>query len=89
MFASLNVVNIAVSFLALTKRSATFRRSIDIFLRCVSRTPCAGGVPIDGTASIASCLVTRPSLPVPCIVEGFMPFSLSIFLAAGEAVPVA
>src|SRR5690606_14098382 len=63
-FTSLKVVSIAVVFFASTKRSATFLRSIDIFLRSLFRGPPVG-VPIDGTALTASSLVTRPSFPVP------------------------
>src|SRR5690606_23041344 len=37
----------------------------------------------------ASSLVIRPSLPVPLMVEGSIPFSLNIFAAAGEAAPAA
>ena len=39
MSTSLNVVNMAVSFLTPTKRSATLRRSMDIFSRRTSRDP--------------------------------------------------
>ncbi len=85
---SLKVVSIAVVFLASTKRSATLRRNIDILLLEAPRLPPVG-VPIDGTALIASSLVTRPSFPVPEIDEASIPFSAKIFLAAGLAVPVA
>src|SRR5690606_247682 len=37
----------------------------------------------------ASSFVIRPSLPVPLMVDGSMPFSLKILAAAGEAVPAA
>ncbi|CAI8267018.1 MAG: Uncharacterised protein [Bacteroidetes bacterium MED-G17] len=81
---SLNVVSMAVSFFAATKRSATFRRSMDIFLRKVGRSP--AGVPIEGTALMASSFVIRPSRPVPMMAAVSMPFSVIIFRAAGEAV---
>ena len=55
--------SIAVSFLAATNRSATLRPSKDIFFRVTRRSPV--GVPIEGTASIASFLVIRPLRPVP------------------------
>ena len=85
--ASLKVVNIAVSFLAATNRSATLRRSKDIFLRVTCRSPV--GVPIDGTAWIASSLVIRPFRPDPVIVALSIPFSSMIFFAAGEGEPEA
>ena len=83
MFTSLKVVNIAVSFLAATKRSATLRRNIDNLIRSVPRLPPVG-VPIEGTAFTASSLVIRPSLPVPTMSEGWMFFSSNILRAAGE-----
>ena len=49
MSTSLNVVNMAVSFLAETNLSATLRRSIDNFVLSEPRFPPVG-VPIDGTA---------------------------------------
>src|SRR5690606_21725196 len=52
MSTSLKVVNMAVVFLASTKRSATLRRNIDILLLEVPRDPPVG-VPIDGTAFTA------------------------------------
>ena len=85
---SLKVVNIAVSFLTVTNLSATLRRSIDNFLRLVS-VNLSPFVPIDGVAFTASSLVILPSFPVPFIIEGTMFFSANIFLAAGDAVPVA
>src|SRR5690606_300239 len=85
---SLKVVNMAVVFLASTKRSATLRRSIDILVLLEPLLPPVG-VPIDGTAFTASSLVIRPSFPVPGTVLAFMPFSAKIFLAAGLAEPVA
>src|SRR5690606_41575642 len=85
---SLKVVNIAVVFLASTKRSATLRRNIDILLFVDPLLPPVG-VPMEGTAFTASSLVTLPSFPVPEIAEASMPFSARIFLAAGLAVPVA
>ncbi|CAI8420909.1 MAG: Uncharacterised protein [Polaribacter sejongensis] len=89
MFTSLKVVNMAVSLFTATKRSATFLRNIDIFLRSVPLKPLAGCVPIEGTAFTASSLVILPSFPVPFIADVGIPFSASTFLAAGEAVPVA
>ena len=86
MLTSLKVVNIAVVFLASTKRSATLRRNIDILLRDCPLFPPVG-VPIDGTAFTASSFVTRPSLPVPCTALASIPFSAKIFFAAGLAVP--
>src|SRR5690606_19311995 len=88
MSTSLKVVNMAVVFLASTKRSATLRRNIDILVLVEPLLPPVG-VPIDGTAFIASSLVTLPSFPVPEIAEAWIPFSAKIFLAAGLAVPVA
>ena len=79
----------AVSLFTATKRSATFLRSIDIFLRVVPLLPSDGMVPIEGTAFTASSLVILPALPVPLIVAVSIPFSAKIFLAAGEAVPEA
>ena len=89
MFTSLKVVSIAVSLFTATKRSATFLRSIDIFLRVVPLVPSSGIVPIDGTAFTASSLVILPAFPVPVIEDASMSFSAKIFLAAGDAVPVA
>jgi hypothetical protein len=86
MFTSLKVVNIAVSFLAATKRSATLRRNIDNFVRSCPRLLL--GVPIDGTAFTASSLVILPSLPVPVGCWSNI-FSSNIFLAAGDGVPEA
>jgi hypothetical protein len=83
MFTSLKVVNIAVSFLAETKRSATLRRNMDNFVLSEPREPPVG-VPIDGTAFTASSLVILPPLPVPTMSEGSMFFSSNIFLAAGD-----
>ena len=87
MFTSLKVVSIAVSLFTATKRSATFLRSIDIFLRVVPLVPSSGIVPIDGTAFTASSLVILPAFPVPLIVDASISFSAKIFLAAGDAVP--
>ena len=104
MSTSLNVVNIAVSFLALTRRRAMVRRIRLIFRRSSSRLKAAGatfsttgaaGAGEAGaaggaeTAFCASSFVMRPSLPVPLTAEAGMPFSFSIFAAAGEGCPVA
>ena len=62
---------------------------MDIFLRSVSLEPFAGIVPIDGTAFTASSFVILPSFPVPLIEAASISFSAKIFLAAGEAEPVA
>src|SRR5690606_23521421 len=83
---SLNVVNIAVSFLADTKRSATLRRNIDNLERDSPLVPPAG-VPIDGLALTASSFVIRPSFPEPDTCEASIPFSAKIFLAAGLGLP--
>ena len=88
MSTSLKVVSIAVVFLALTRRLATLRRSIDILLLDDPLFPPLG-VLILGTAFIASSLVIRPSFPMLEIVLGSMPFSSNIFLAFGLGVPVA
>ena len=85
---SLKVVSIAVSFLTETNRSATLRRNIDNFLRLVPLLP-PPIVPIEGTAFKASSFVILPSFPVPFKEEVSMFFSAKIFLAAGEADPVA
>ena len=79
----------AVSFLAATKRSATFRRSIDSLVRLTPRPSVSIFLPIDGTAFSASSFVIRPSLPVPVIALVSISFSAKIFLAAGLAVPEA
>ena len=89
MSTSLKVVNIAVSFLAVTKRSATFRRNIESFERDTPRPSTFTCCPMDGTALTASSFVIRPSFPVPTIAVASIPFSDSIFLAAGLADPVA
>ena len=69
MSTSLNVVNMAVSFLTPTKRSATLRRSMDIFSRRTSRDPphWAAEEPSNPAANAAStsCFKMRPSRPVP------------------------
>ena len=88
MFTSLNVVNMAVSFLAATNLSATLRRNIDNLVRSAPRLPPVG-VPMAGVAFTASSLVILPSLPVPTMSEGWMFFSSNIFLAAGEGAPEA
>ncbi len=88
MFTSLKVVNIAVSFLAATKRSATFLRNIESFTLSVPREPPVG-VPIAGIALAASSVVILPPFPVPTMSEGEMFFSSNIFLAAGDGAPVA
>ena len=76
-------MSIAVSFLALTKRSATFRRNILILARVSLRTPPVG-VPIDGLDALsASFLVIRPSLPVPTTVDAGISRSANILRAAG------
>ena len=85
---SLKVVNIAVVFLASTKRSATFLRNIESFV-LDSPLALAPTDPIDGTALRASCFVIRPSLPVPETLVDAIDFSSKIFFAAGEGVPVA
>jgi 2-oxoglutarate dehydrogenase E2 component (dihydrolipoamide succinyltransferase) len=54
--------------LAATRRSATFRRSIDNFVLSEPRLPPVG-VPIDGIAFTASSLVILPPFPVPGIEE--------------------
>ena len=72
MSISLNVVNIAVSFLTATKRLAIVLRRVVIFTRSLSRFPCqlllkifdAVGKPLDNAIS-TSCLVILPSLPLP------------------------
>ena len=87
MSTSLKVVSMAVSFLAATKRSATFRRSIDSLVRLTPRPSVSIFLPIDGTAFAASSFVIRPSLPVPVIALVSISFSAKIFLAAGLAVP--
>ena len=79
----------AVSFLAVTKRSATFRRNIESLDRDTPRPSTFTCCPIAGTALTASSFVMRPSLPVPVIAVASMPFSDNIFLAAGLADPVA
>ncbi len=78
----------AVSFLAATRRSATFRRSMESLLRDSPRSPLPG-VPMEGTAFTASSFVMRPSFPDPVTVLGSMPFSSRILRAAGEATPEA
>ena len=70
MSTSLKVVNIAVSFLTETKRSATFRRNMLIFSRRVSRLPSQPERTLDASkpaakAASTSCFNTRPSRPVP------------------------
>ena len=93
MSTSLNVVNIAVSFFTETKRSATLRRSIDIFSRVCSRVPpqpCASDAETPAViAATTSCFVMRPSFPVPAIFAVFTLFSAITFAAAGEGVPFA
>ena len=79
----------AVSFLAATKRSATFRRSMESLVRLTPRPSMSIFLPIEGTAFIASSFVMRPSLPVPVIVPASISFSAKIFLAAGLEVPEA
>ncbi len=78
----------AVSFLTITKRSATFLRNIESFVFSELRDPPAG-VPILGTAFTASFLVILPSFPVPVTAVEAIPFSANTFLAAGEALPLA
>src|SRR5690606_31905319 len=105
MFTSLNVVNIAVSFLTATKRLAIVLRNELIFSRRSFLEPATAGAAGAGLAAgfaaaglaagapacafSASSLVILPSLPVPFIVEGSIPFSLKILAAAGDAVPAA
>ena len=62
---------------------------MDIFLRDSPLLLFAGTVPMAGLAFRASIFVIRPARPVPCIWVTPSPFSAIIFLAAGEAVPVA
>ena len=88
MSTSLNVVNMAVSFLAETNRSATLRRNIDNLVRSEPRVPPVG-VPIEGTAFTASSLVILPPFPVPTISVGWMFFSSNILRAAGDGACVA
>ena len=66
-------VNIAVSFFADTKRSATFRLNIESLERDSERLPPAAD-PIEGFVLTASDLVTLPSFPVPFISAASMPF---------------
>ena len=76
-------MSIAVSFLALTKRSATFRRNILILVRTSLRTPPVG-VPIEGLEALsASSLVIRPPLPVPTTADAGISRSANILRAAG------
>ena len=76
-------MSIAVSFLALTKRSATFRRNILILVRTSLRTPPVG-VPIEGLEALsASSLVIRPPLPVPTTADVGISRSANILRAAG------
>ena len=76
-------MSIAVSFLALTKRSATFRRNILILVRTSLRTPPVG-VPIEGLEALsASSLVMRPPLPVPTTADAGISRSANILRAAG------
>src|SRR5690606_17379965 len=98
MFTSLNVVSMAVSFLTATSLRDTVLRREDIFSRRSLRDPgaAAGGAGVSvfvagfwACAFSASAFVMRPSLPVPSMAAGSMPFSRSILAAAGEAVPVA
>ncbi len=86
MSTSLKVVNMAVSFFTVTKRLASLRRRLLIFLLVEPRSPLPAE-PIEATASITSALVIRPSLPVPLLT--LAPVSAIIFFAAGLAVPVA
>ena len=88
MSTSLKVVSMAVSFFTLTSRVASLRRRALMRVR-VSPRPADEAVPIETLALTASSLVMRPSLPVPATWLASMPFSARIFLAAGEAVPVA
>src|SRR5690606_3222551 len=99
IFTSLKVVSIAVSFLTLTKRFAMVLRSDDILTRLSSLAPLtagadagafgAGCLAADACAFSASSLVIRPSLPVPFMLAGSIPFSRRILAAAGDAVPAA
>ena len=93
MSTSLNVVKIALSFFTATRRSAILRRNIDIFSRLWLRDPpqtFAASVenPAD-IASMTSCLVMRPSLPLAFTWFADTLFSFIIFAAAGEADPAA
>ena len=70
MSTSLKVVNMAVSFFTETKRSATFRRSMLIFSRRVSRLPSQPERTLlasnpAASAANTSCFSTRPSRPEP------------------------
>src|SRR5690606_32326501 len=99
MFTSLKVVSMAVSFFTLTRRFAIVLRREVIFSRRSFRAPATGAgagaaagfdsaaLAVAGAACAfsASSFVIRPSLPVPLMVDGSMPFSLKILAAAGEA----
>ena len=89
MSTSLKVVSIAVSFFTLTKRVASLRRSALMRVRVSPRPAALAELPIATLAFTASSLVMRPSFPVPATWLASMPFSARIFLAAGDAVPVA
>src|SRR6056300_1150863 len=94
MLTSLKVVNIAVSFLAETRRLATVLRKLDIFSRLGSREalfPKPDTVddfldtPFFTKASSTSILVILPFEPVPVISEGLIPYSWISSLAKGDA----
>src|SRR5690606_361051 len=86
MFTSLNVVNIAVSFLTVTNRFAIVLRKADSFWRRSLREPALTGAAATAAAGLAastgfacdacafafsaSSLVMRPSLPVPAMEAG-------------------
>ena len=93
MSISLKVVNMAVSFFTATRRSAIFRRSIDIFSRRVSLVPPqpAEAFPSNPAdkAFITSFFVMRPSFPVALIWADLTLFSSINLAAAGDGVPAA
>ena len=95
MSTSLKVVNMAVSFLTPTRRSATLRRSMLIFSRLTSRLPVqpapgrsGWGMPF-AMAARTSCLSTRPPGPLPATWPACNPFSSISLRAAGEGCPAA
>jgi hypothetical protein len=77
MFTSLKVVNMAVSFLALTNLSATLRRNIESFVRSDAASSCRSSHRV---AFTASSLVTLPSFPVPLTEVVAIFFHLKFFL---------
>src|SRR6185436_4143218 len=97
MFTSLKVVRMAAVDWDWTRRSAMRWRSRDIGTRCSARAPGAegrrgagaegAGFAAAGVAAVpvTSAFVTRPSRPVPWMVDVSTPFSAAILLAEGEA----